>query len=36
MTLGGETTKIKVIDHKKVCNFLFDNIFIYIHIASNN
>jgi hypothetical protein len=33
MILDEETTKMKVVDHKKLCNFVVDNFFIYIHLV---
>jgi hypothetical protein len=33
-TLDGETTKMKVIDLEKLCNFVVDNFLIWIRLVS--
>ena len=33
MTSDGETTNIKVVDLKKLSNFIVDNFFIRIHLG---
>jgi hypothetical protein len=36
MTLNGETTKMKVVDLEKLCNFVVENFFIWIHLFKEN
>ena len=36
MTSDGDTTKMKVVDLKKLWNFVVDNFFIWIHLVMEN
>jgi hypothetical protein len=36
MTLDGETTKIKVVDPKRLYNFVADNFLIWNHLVKEN
>jgi hypothetical protein len=35
LKLHEETTNMKVVDFEKLCNFIVDNIFIYINLVSH-
>jgi hypothetical protein len=36
MISDGETTKTKVVDLKKLCNFVVDNFFIWNYLSKEN
>jgi len=36
MTSDGETSKVKVVDFEKLCNFVLDYLFIWNHLPKEN